>query len=495
MRRFFLLALCCVLLVSATILPAAGQSKPNPAGKDSQAAGQDPSANTLAVGKVIDAVPCVADHRQTYALYVPSTYTATKMWPIIYIFDPEGRGKVSVDLYKDVVEKYGFIVAASNNSRNFQSEATSDAARALWSDTHMRFNLDPHRIYTMGFSGGARVATAMAVRCEPCAIAGVIAHGAGYPFPPSTKERFVYFAFIGNKDFNWPEIMELRRVKEDSSSGYRLKAFAGGHQWAPASIFNEALDWIQVKAMQSGTVSPDGSLIDRVLAYTEKEASDAHDSHDAIAEFDAYRSLVSDFKGLKDISEFQRRLDAFKNSSEFKQGLKKQQSVIDQQRVLTQDLLSDISKIADADSDSRISLRNAITDGMSSLKRRGDHAKTEDERLIFIRAFDEVWVQGIEAGQAELERSRHFANAELYFQLMASVTPEEPWPYLLLAETAVARGDKKQANKELREAVKRGLKNPDTLNEDVNLQGLLGDAEFQQLVAELKEKRDARPAD
>jgi len=494
MPRLFLFALFRVLLVSVIILPAAAQKNSDSTAGDFLAGRQDGATNGLPVGKVIDAVPCVADRAQTYALYVPSTYTATKMWPIIYVFDPEGRGKVSVDLYKEILEKYGFIVAASNNSRNFQSEATSDAVRALWDDTHVRFNLDPHRVYTMGFSGGARVAAAVAVRCEPCAIAGVIAHGAGYPFSPSTKEHFAYFAFIGNRDFNWPEIMELRRMKEDSSSAYRLKAFAGGHQWAPPSIFNEAIDWLQVKAMQLGTIPRDSSFIDRVFAHTEREASDARDSHDAITEFDAYRSLVSDFNGLRDISVFQSKLDALKNSPEFRQAMKKQQSAIDQQQALTQGISSDISRIADTDSDARLSLRNEITDGMNSLKRRADHAKNEDERLIFKRAFSELWAQGIEAGQAELEHSKHFANAELYFQLMAAVTPDEPWPYLLLAETAVGRGDKKQANKELREAVKRGLKNPDVLDEDVNLESLRGDAEFQQLVGELKGKRD-RPAD
>jgi dienelactone hydrolase len=491
----FLPALCCVLLVSAIRLSATAQTKSDSVARDSDAASHDRAEGGIPLGKVVDAVPCIADQAQTYALYVPSRYAATRIWPIIYVFDPEGRGKISVDLYKEVFEKYGFIVAASNNSRNFQSGATSDAARALWDDTHVRFNIDPHRVYTMGFSGGARVATALAVRCEVCAVAGVIAHGAGYPFPPSPKERFAYFAFIGNRDFNWPEIMELRRMKEDSSSAYRLKAFPGGHQWAPASIFYLALDWIQVKAMQSGTIPRDASLIDRVFAYTEKEASDAHDSHDAITEFDAFRSLVSDFSGLKDISEFQSKLDTLKNSSEFKQAMKQQQSAIDQQHALTQEISSDISRIADADTDSRLSLRNEIMDGMNSLKRRADHAKTEGERLIFKRAFSELWAQGIEAGQAEFEHSRHLANAELYFQLMAAVTPDEPWPWLLLAETAVARGDKKQANRELREAVKRGLKNPDVLDEDVNLASLRSDTEYQQLVAELKEKRESRPAD
>ena len=55
---------------------------------------------------------------------------------------------------------------------------------------------------------------------------------------------------------------------------------------------------------------------------------------------------------------------------------------------------------------------------------------------------------------------------------MRTVTPDQPWPVLLLAESRALRGDKKHALKNLRDAVKRGLKNPDSLRESVNLQTL-----------------------
>jgi hypothetical protein len=55
----------------------------------------------LPTGQVIDSVTCADDPSETYALYLPSTYTPTKRWPIIYAFDPSARGKVPVKLYKD----------------------------------------------------------------------------------------------------------------------------------------------------------------------------------------------------------------------------------------------------------------------------------------------------------------------------------------------------------------------------------------------------------
>src|SRR5450631_2944253 len=160
-------------------------------------AGKEPS---LPVGGKIEDVACDADPAQSYALYLPSTYTATKRWPIIYFFDPGGRGRRPLELYKDIAEKYGFVLAGSNNSRNFSADE-SKSVNAIWQDTHQRLVLDGHLTYASGFSGGARVAGVMALSCLQCQIAGVIAHGAGYPTNwGEAKDKLLYFFAVGDHD-------------------------------------------------------------------------------------------------------------------------------------------------------------------------------------------------------------------------------------------------------------------------------------------------------
>jgi len=69
-------------------------------------------------GEVIDTVRCDHKPEQSYALYIPSTYIDSLPTPVIYIFEPGARGKLPVNLYHDIADKYGFILACSNNSRN-----------------------------------------------------------------------------------------------------------------------------------------------------------------------------------------------------------------------------------------------------------------------------------------------------------------------------------------------------------------------------------------
>lgn len=78
------------------------------------------SGHLPAPGQLVD-VTCASDSTQSYALYLPSTYTPVKRWPIVYFFDPGGRGARPLELYKDIAETYGFIFAGSNNSQNFGS--------------------------------------------------------------------------------------------------------------------------------------------------------------------------------------------------------------------------------------------------------------------------------------------------------------------------------------------------------------------------------------
>jgi dienelactone hydrolase len=411
-----------------------------------------------------------------------------KRWPIVYAFDPEARGKIPVERYKEVAEKYGYIIAGSNNSRNFSAADSSKAVTAMWEDTHIRLSIDEKRTYITGFSGGARMAAQLAFSCRPCQIAGVIAHGAGYPSShnPLEKDRIPFFLAVGDRDFNWPEIITIRRAREDLEMPYRVRVYAGPHQWASAEIFQDAIEWMQLKAMQSGTLLPDAAFIELLQSRREAEANDAAKRGDAIAELNAYRSLVSDFRGLKDISQFEQKLTALKTSSALKAALKKEQGQIAEQAVLTSGISAKINALADTeDAENRGALSGQISTEMRLLKDRGAHAKTEEERLVHLRAYRAVWAQGIETGQAEFE-SRHFERAELYFRLMAE-TDDDSWPYLLLAETQTAMGRKKQALKDLREAVKRGLRNTEILENDRNLNALRNEPDFKKLIAEMSQ--------
>lgn len=456
------------LLVAAALAASASQTTPG--------------SELPSPGKIADVV-CASDRTQSYALYLPSAYTVAKHWPIVYFFDPGGRGRRPLDLYKDLAETYGFIFAGSNNSRNFSSEQ-SKSVNAIWLDTHMRLALNERRVYASGFSGGARVAGAMALGCPKCGIAGVIAHGAGYPSnKPAENDHLLYFLAVGDHDFNWPEIMTVRREREDRSLPYRVRVFSGTHQWAPHGIVEDAIQWLMVKAMQTGDISPDSPFIDRLYQQRQSEAMDAETRNDVLLEVDAYRSLVSDFGGLKDVSKPAEKLAALKQSSAFKGARKSERDEINEQFSLEGEISPKLRAFVEGSEPDPAALGREITQGMARLNDGASHAKNETKRLVFGRAFDDLWAEGIENGQQELA-ARHLEKAEACFALMSRIK-NTPWPFVLLAETHVAAGKKKEALRDLQESVRSGLKDAEVLESDPQLDSLRSEPEFQKLVVSL----------
>jgi poly(3-hydroxybutyrate) depolymerase len=184
-------------------------------------------SQSLPTGVVVPNVVASKQPEQSYALYLPSGYSAEKRWPIVYSFDPGARGSMPAELMKEAAEHYGYIVVGSNNSRNGSWKIEAEAADAMVKDTHARLSIDDRRIYLAGFSGGARAAVQIAQICK-CA-AGVFLHGAGFhPLAFSSKEApFVVFSTVGTYDFNYPELVHTDEELETIKYAHSWRSFAG----------------------------------------------------------------------------------------------------------------------------------------------------------------------------------------------------------------------------------------------------------------------------
>src|SRR2546427_358384 len=75
-------------------------------------------AQDLPRGQIVDEVKCAADPSQSYALYLPSNYSPDRAWSLLVGFHPAARGRAIAETYQAAAEKYGYVVAGSNSSRN-----------------------------------------------------------------------------------------------------------------------------------------------------------------------------------------------------------------------------------------------------------------------------------------------------------------------------------------------------------------------------------------
>ena len=439
-------------------------------------------------GVLIEKVVCQADAEQSYALYLPAAYTPQKKWPVIYAFDPEGLGNQPVALYKEAAERYGFIVAGSYNSQNgMQPAPLQTAIVSLLNDTRQRFSIDERRIYTTGFSGGARVATRVASSCAGC-IAGVIACGAGFPpdIKPTEAVPFAFFGTVGMDDFNYPELRRLDALLASFNLPHHVATFDGRHQWASSELLAEAVEWMELQAMRAHRRERDEALIETLWKRNLERARASEAAKKFYEAYMEYVSLAADFKNLKDVSEYEKKAASLKEMKEVKQALKSEQEQLTKQLELAQQLinlggklLSDPSERSDAMKE----MRNII----AGLREKAHATEETPERHVARRALGQVLAQTYEAATLNYHPGGQYDLAIVNLEVAEEIFPKGAQIPYELARAYAMRGEKKKAIESLKRAVAKGFPDSSAIETQPDFVSLRAEEEFKSIVKNLKE--------
>ncbi|HET9697232.1 MAG TPA: hypothetical protein VFP40_10230 [Terriglobales bacterium] len=415
------------------------------------------------LGQVIPKVECSANTKQSYALYLPSTYRKEIRHPVLFIFEPAARGPLPVRIIHEAAEKYGYILIASNNSRNGPFAPELEAAEAMWKDALSRFSIDPKRMYLAGFSGGARAAITFATACKGC-IAGVAASGAGFPIgiEPKSANYFALFSAIGNEDFNFPEILELEPKLQAAGFTYHVRRFDGFHQWAPSEVWFEAFQWFDLQAMKSGALPENQTLIDDALKHSLQKAQQLSDEQKPYEAWRLYRQIVADFSGLSDVSKAKQTADTLSKLKEVKEAEKREHADADLQANLTAEIWQKISRLGDNPAEQQTNLRQ-LHNSLADLRRRADNEK-DAQHAVVKRALNQEVVHAFETGSHYLD-SKDYRNALVLYDVIVSIAKQAPGAHLQKARAYAGLNDSKQALEELRLAVRDGLLDPASLDQ------------------------------
>jgi poly(3-hydroxybutyrate) depolymerase len=352
------------------------------------------AAQDLPRGTIVDQVTCAADATQSYALYLPAKYSADRKWNLLIAFHPAARGRQMVEKYQAAAEEYGYIVAASNNSRNGSWAVSSAAVAAMSADLGRRFSIDANRIYATGMSGGARVALQVALGKNN--LAGVIASSAGYPdSQPRATVPFPLFSTAGSEDFNY---FEMRQLDRKLTSPHRLAVFDGGHTLPPDSVAFEAIEWMELQAMKAQRRTRDEALVERLFEKRHRAIAAAGTPVDTVHLLEA---LVADFKGLRDVSADAAQAKQLSSQPEVKKALGRERAA-DDAEIQTLGEIFDLEAALSDESRRGVALMQ-LRDRLSKMARAANAADDSPARSQARRA-----LRAITAGAAERVQDRDY---------------------------------------------------------------------------------------
>src|SRR5665213_733292 len=229
-----------IFLLYFSIVSCGGPSNNKVANVDSTLILTTMFQDSFPTGKIINPVICKTDPAKSYALYIPEDKSNHPL-PIIYFFDPHGDGLLPLKKYKSLADTFHFILVGSNNSKNGNDW---NNAENIWGtlndDVQKRIAINRERIYTCGFSGGAKVASFLALHRPQ--IKGVIANGAGLEeITTSGNFNFSLTSIAGRGDMNMTDLISIDKILQNTQTKHRIIFFDGIHEWAPLNIMKLSL--------------------------------------------------------------------------------------------------------------------------------------------------------------------------------------------------------------------------------------------------------------
>lgn len=470
--------------VCAVLLPTEAADRLHSISLQAVALAAATQADPPTKGQVTDRIVCVGDAKQSYALYLPSNYSPTRNSAILYAFDPGARGKVPVDRFKDAAERYGWIVVGSNNSRNGPLQQSTDAFKAMWKDTHERFAIDQARVYATGLSGGARVAVMLAHLCQDC-IAGVIGCGAGFPegVVPTPGMHFVFFGTVGVDDFNFPEVRTLDDALLKAGIAHRVRVFSGRHEWAPAAVATEAVEWMELQAMKTGKRQRDGNLIDDLWRNHSAAANASLAANKPYEAYQVLAGLIDSCKGLHDTSEAEKLAGQLRDSRAVKDALREERQQISKQRESEREIYALIAaSSAEETFDSGTRLRATIAELKKSAKAETDTG----ERRVARRVAEGLVIGLFEHGLNLLQVQKSYDQAAKKLELAVEIGSDRPGTFFYLAQAYALSGNRKKSLQALQNAIDKGFSDRAAIADNKAFDSLRHEPQYLQIIQSLK---------
>lgn len=439
--------------------------------------------NEFKIGEINRKVRCSSDKSISYSIFLPSGYTPKKKWPVIFAFEPAARVMIPLNLFKDVAEKYGYIIVCSDNVKNGPWKELINAANGVWRDINLRFSIDSGRVIAAGFSGGSRAASIFSVITDIIP-SGIIACGAGLSAKPDYRSLSgsFYYGIVGEEDFNFSEMLELADSLKKKKIKHAFDIVTGPHKWPEKSALERAIKFIRVYEMGRGIVKTERNFINSV----KKELTGYADS---LIKKKRY------FFGINYMNYIKVLLDAF--SSGFKNEIKVKQNAngknYNRDKKLIYKYLRDehnfidnfkmvFSKLQSSENIKRFAdVKNLlkITEIEKNSQSRKIHKRSMARRLLYILS-----VKGWRFGYDHF-RKKEYDKSLLFFRIALEANPDNVNLYFYLAKTYALKGDKKSSVKFLKKILDFRKDLSGIISKDKDFSSLRSDSGFMRILEKM----------
>ena len=217
---------------------------------------------TLRKGVIQDSIRVGELATESFALMLPSNYDAQSKWPLLMVFDMQGKTKQAMAMFQASAEEHGFVLVGSNSvSDTLAISDNIERTTRMIATAQNLLSIDARRMYTTGFKSGGKMAGLVPVFIK--AVKGVVSLGASLPNSEllSIQNRYHFIGIVGEQDYNYTDMLDARSTLNTLRYPNHLLVFKGGQQWPEPIWIDRAVRYLKLADMASGLIPRDTTSI------------------------------------------------------------------------------------------------------------------------------------------------------------------------------------------------------------------------------------------
>lgn len=412
---------------------------------------------------------CLNNAANTYAVYLPASYNKANPLPIVYFFDPHADGALPVTRYKTLADEFNFILAGSNQSKNgMQLQESQSIAAEMIADLQNRFFIQQKLQYAGGFSGGSKVACAVAA--TQSSMAGLIACSGSYinngqPFQPALNIASI----AGERDFNYHEMVQFNN-EVSSTNAHLFITTDNTHEWPPLDAMKDAFVFMMMRGMQKQTFVKNDTQVKSLFEAERKKGSVLEKQSNVYGACMHYQNMIATFKDLADVSFAEQKITAIEKSPAYNTYLEKKQTLDNQEPQFQQ-------YYAEAMQSKDIAWWNNEID---KLKKSADLKSDKLWSAYNSRMLGFLGIMCYSySGKAV---KANVAEASKFLSIYKTVEPDNTESYFLSAIYAANNSNVESAAQELKLALQKGFSDKQRLNEYPSLSAVIYRADIKAML-------------
>ncbi|MFC4219544.1 alpha/beta hydrolase [Flagellimonas marina] len=414
----------------------------------------------LKKGEIMDSIAVQDSLSSAYSLYLPRDFTTDKKWPLLLIFDMEGRERQAVSIFVGPAEEEGYILAAPKVKDTVSLTTNMIMTNNVLEEIVNILPIQAGRVYTAGASAGGRFAGLVPIFIK--GINGVISMGASLTNTDllNVRRPFHFIGMVGKKDYNYTTMLDDEKLLDRYKFPNQVLLHDQNSAWPDVAYLQKGLQLFTLAAMGRKLIPKDSMYVENAFNEDLAKVNLLKNSGELIwAEqyMGEMMSMYGAHKNLDSLREVQKEL---RRDKQFRAMRRAENAAFSKEILMKENYQYDMEEDMFAHNFKNLGWWNYQMDELDKLINGSNiHEQEMGHRLVgFLNALAEDNIALVKSGQMIDEDALAFL-----YMLKTILDPDDFEFYLKTISLSAKNEDFGTALFYLEEALKRGFKDKDKL--------------------------------